>query len=79
VDEFRAHHGPVIAQVPGVVLDVRAKANEQIGAHEPIIVIEAMKIEMPVSLPVDAKITAIHVKAGDRIQPGQTLVTWEPK
>ena len=78
VDEFRAHHGPIVAQVPGVVLDVRAKVNELIGAQTPILVIEAMKIEMPVSLPVPSKITAIHVKRGDRISPGQTLVTWEP-
>jgi biotin carboxyl carrier protein len=61
-----------------VVLDVRAKVNEVVDAQEPILVVEAMKIEMPMTLPVPARITAIHVKQGDRIKPGQTLVTWEP-
>ncbi|PWT87565.1 MAG: hypothetical protein C5B54_12165, partial [Acidobacteria bacterium] len=78
VDDIKTHHGPIVAQVPGVVLDVRAKINEIIEPRTPILVVEAMKIEMPMVLPIAAKITAIHVRRGDRIQPGQTLVTWEP-
>jgi acetyl/propionyl-CoA carboxylase alpha subunit len=78
VEDVRAHHGPIVAQVPGVVLDIRAKVDDVVEAQSPILVIEAMKIEMPMSLPVTAKITSINVKRGDRIQPGQTLVTWEP-
>ena len=78
VEDFKTHHGPIVAQVPGVVLNVRAQVNEVVGAQEPILVVEAMKIEMPMSLPVPARITAIHVKEGDRIKPGQTLISWEP-
>ena len=78
VEEAKSHRGPIVAQVPGVVLDVRAKVNEVVDAQEPILVVEAMKIEMPMTLPVPARITAIHVKQGDRIKPGQTLVSWEP-
>jgi 3-methylcrotonyl-CoA carboxylase alpha subunit len=77
-DDLRAHHGPIIAQVPGVVLEVRANSNDTVAALQPILIVEAMKIEMPFSLPIPAKILMIHVKAGDRIVPGQTLVTWEP-
>jgi biotin carboxyl carrier protein len=73
-----AHHGPIIAQVPGIVLDVRAQTGAVVAAHEPVLVVEAMKIEMPMSLPIAARITSISVKTGDRIQPGQTLVTWDP-
>ncbi len=78
IDDVRAHHGPILAQMPGVVLDVRAAVDQIVQPQSPILIIEAMKIEMPMSLPVAAKITAIRVKRGDRIQPGQTLVTWEP-
>jgi acetyl/propionyl-CoA carboxylase alpha subunit len=78
VEDAKSHRGPIVAQVPGVVLDVRAKVNEVVDAQEPILVVEAMKIEMPMTLPVQARITAIHVKQGDRIKPGQTLVSWEP-
>jgi acetyl/propionyl-CoA carboxylase alpha subunit len=77
-DDLTLHHGPIVARVPGVVLDIRAGAGDMVKAQDPILVIEAMKIEMPMSLPIDARITTIHVKRGDRIQPGQTLVTWEP-
>lgn len=72
------HHGPLMAQVPGLVLDLRAKVGDIVEARTPILVVEAMKIEMPMSLPVAAKITAINVKQGDRILPGQPLVLWEP-
>lgn len=78
VKDVKAHHGPIVAQVPGVVLDVRARVNEIVEARTPILIVEAMKIEMPMILPIAAKITAIHVRRGDRIQPGQTLVVWEP-
>lgn len=72
------HHGPLMAQVPGLVLDVRAKVDDVVEPRVPILVIEAMKIEMPMSLPVAARITSVNVKQGDRILPGQPLVTWEP-
>lgn len=75
--DLKTQHGPIVAQVPGVVLDVRVKPKDIVEARSPILVIEAMKIEMPMSLAVNAKITGIHVKPGDRIQPGQTLITWE--
>lgn len=78
VEDIRAHHGPIISQVPGIVLDVRAKAGDIVEARSPILVIEGMKIEMPMGLPINSKITEISVKPGDRIQPGQVLVTWEP-
>jgi pyruvate carboxylase subunit B len=77
-EDLRTHHGPITTQVPGVVLDIRARADDIVEANQPILIIEAMKIEMPFTLPIAAKITAVHVKTGDRIQPGQTLVTWEP-
>ena len=77
-EDLRTHHGPLTAQVPGVVLEVRAAANQIVEAFQPILIVEAMKIEMPFSLPIAVKIKDVHVKSGDRILPGQTLVTWEP-
>ncbi|MCI0413071.1 ATP-grasp domain-containing protein [bacterium] len=78
VEDLRTHHGPITAQVPGVVLEVRAKAEDIVHAMQPILIVEAMKIEMPFALPIAARITEILVQPGDRIMPGQTLVTWEP-
>ncbi|MGH9856250.1 MAG: biotin/lipoyl-containing protein, partial [Acidobacteriota bacterium] len=78
IEDLRTHHGPIIAQVPGVVLEVRSQPGDTVKALQPILIVEAMKIEMPFTLPITAKITGILVKQGDRILPGQTLVTWEP-
>jgi 3-methylcrotonyl-CoA carboxylase alpha subunit len=78
IEDLRTHHGPIVAQVPGVVLELRAQSGDIVEALQPILIVEAMKIEMPFTLPIIAKITGILVKQGDRILPGQTLVTWEP-
>jgi 3-methylcrotonyl-CoA carboxylase alpha subunit len=78
IADLRTHHGPITAQVPGVVLQVRARPNDIVEALQPILIVEAMKIEMPFVLPIAARITEIHVGPGDRILPGQQLVTWEP-
>lgn len=78
IEDLRTHHGPIVAQVPGVVLEIRVKPQQIVEALQPILIVEAMKIEMPFTLPIEARITGIHVKSGDRIMPGQTLVTWEP-
>ncbi len=78
IQDLRTHHGPITAQVPGVILEIRAKPDDIVEALQPILIVEAMKIEMPFTLSVSARILAIHVKTGDRILPGQTLVTWEP-
>lgn len=77
-DAHAHHHGPIVSRVPGLVLDVRSQEGDTVSAHQPVIVLEAMKIEMPVSLPVEARITMIHVKPGERVMPGQNLITWEP-
>lgn len=77
-EDLRAHHGPITTQVPGVVLEVRAEPGQTVPALQPILIVEAMKIEMPFTLPISAKIVSVQVKSGDRIMPGQTLVIWEP-
>ena len=79
IEDAQSHHlGPVVSRVPGLVLEIRSVPGQTVAAHQPVLVLEAMKIEMPVSLPVDGRITMIHVKQGDRIMPGQTLITWQP-
>jgi biotin carboxyl carrier protein len=61
------------APMPGRVVAVRRRAGEVVAAHEPVVVLEAMKMEHSISAPLAGTVTALHVKAGDQVQRGDAL------
>ena len=60
--------------MPGTVLAVAVAAGDEVTAHDPLVVLEAMKMEMPVLAPFTATVTAVHVAAGDQVASGAVLV-----
>ena len=61
--------------MPGTVLARRGRGRAtSVTAHEPLVVLEAMKMEMPVLAPFTATVTAVHVAAGDQVASGALLV-----
>ncbi|MEJ8546809.1 pyruvate carboxylase [Brevibacillus borstelensis] len=65
------------ASMPGKVLKVLVAAGDKVRKGEHILVSEAMKMETTIQAPVDGKIKAVHVKAGDAIETGDLLVEME--
>ena len=65
----------VTAQMPGVVLRVVAQPGEQVHEGEPILVLEAMKMEVGVPAPTDGQVSSIEVEVGQHVANGQTLAT----
>jgi methylmalonyl-CoA carboxyltransferase small subunit len=63
--------------VAGVVVRVNAQPGQQIQANDPLLVLEAMKMETNITSPVAGKIKAINTKVGDGVQVGQVLVEFE--
>ena len=61
------------APMPGRVVAVRARAGDAVQAHEPLIVIEAMKMEHAVLSPHSGTLTRLEVAVGDQVQRGATL------
>ena len=59
---------------PGTVIAVPVAVGDSVTAHDPLVVLEAMKMEMPVLAPFAATVTAVHVAAGDQVAAGTTLV-----
>ncbi|TWU42507.1 biotin/lipoyl-containing protein [Novipirellula artificiosorum] len=70
-----ANRTQVIAQMPGVVFKVIVGPGDKVREGDPILILEAMKMEMEVSSPVNGTIAEIRFHVGDKVATGQVLAT----
>jgi len=59
--------------IAGLVIAVLAAAGDPVARRQPVMVIEAMKMENNVSPEVDGVLKALHVSPGDAVKAGQVL------
>jgi acetyl/propionyl-CoA carboxylase alpha subunit len=69
--------GPV-TPVPGTVTAVLVAAGDAVTAGDPLVMIEAMKMEHRVSADQDGTVTAVHVAVGDSVDAHQVVVSVAP-
>jgi acetyl/propionyl-CoA carboxylase alpha subunit len=69
--------GRVTAPMPGKVIEVRVADGDTVESHQPLVVLEAMKMEQIVTAPYDAGIRSVDVRVGDQVSSGTVLVTLE--
>jgi pyruvate carboxylase subunit B len=69
--------GDVTSSMPGTVIDILVKIGDEISAGDPVLVIEAMKMENEVPAPIGGMVKAIHVAKGDNVNPDEALVEIE--
>ncbi len=67
----------VKADVTGKVWKVEAKPGDALEEEDPIIILESMKMEIPVSAPTDGKVVDVLVAEGDPVKEGQTVALFE--
>ena len=65
----------VTAGAAGKVFKVEANVGQAVKAGDPVVIIEAMKMEIPVVAPQDGTVASIDVAVGDAVDAGQTLAT----
>ena len=63
------------APVPGLILRITANVGDTVKAGDEILVMEAMKMEMPIKAPKDGVVASINVSGGDKVNAGDTLAT----
>lgn len=66
------------APMPGKILDVKAKAGGEVKKGEPLVVMEAMKMEHTLVAPRDGKIADVSASPGTQTAEGVVLVKLEP-
>jgi acetyl-CoA/propionyl-CoA carboxylase, biotin carboxylase, biotin carboxyl carrier protein len=67
----------VTAPMPGTVIRVEVAPGDRVRARQSLVVLEAMKMEIPVHSPFDGSVKAVHVAAGDRVAGGTVLFELE--
>ena len=65
----------VTAGAAGKVFKVEASVGQAVKAGDPVIILEAMKMEIPVVAPQDGTVATINVAVGDAVESGDVLAT----
>jgi acetyl-CoA carboxylase biotin carboxyl carrier protein len=65
----------VQAHITGTVWKIEVKAGETVDEGQTLVIIESMKMEMPVESPVKGKVDQIAVSEGQSVDEGAVLLT----
>lgn len=66
------------APMPATVVTIAAGPGVQVAAGDPVIVLEAMKMELVVRAPRAGQVTAVHCRVGEIVRPGTRLAELAP-
>jgi len=72
-----AHHGSLAAPMPATVRKVMVEAGASVKKGDTLLVLEAMKMELPVRAPGDGIVKKVACREGDLVQAGVPLVEFE--
>lgn len=65
----------VTAGAAGKVFKIEANVGTSVKKGDPVVIVEAMKMEIPVVAPEDGTVASIDVAVGDAVEAGATLAT----
>jgi acetyl-CoA carboxylase biotin carboxyl carrier protein len=65
----------VNAHITGTVWKIEVRVGEEVTEGQSCVILESMKMEMPVEAPNAGKVEKIHVTEGEAVSEGQLLVT----
>ena len=67
----------IVAPMVGKVVKVLVEVGQEVSEDDPVLMLEAMKVEMPVVAPEDGTVTAIKVKEGETVEGDSVLIEME--
>ena len=75
--EDAAAAGSLAAPMPGKVIQVMVEAGARVKKGQPLLILEAMKMEHTITAPADGVVKEINFAAGEQVLEGAELVTLE--
>ena len=64
----------IIAPMPGKIVDVLVKEGADVSKGEPVLILEAMKMQNELQSPVDGKVIAVNARANTNVNKDEVLV-----
>jgi biotin carboxyl carrier protein len=68
---------PVQAPMVGKILQVLVNVGDEVAEDDPVVVMEAMKMEINVVAPVSGRVVEVRVAPGDAVETDQVLALIE--
>jgi acetyl-CoA carboxylase biotin carboxyl carrier protein len=65
----------VTAHITGTVWKIQVKVGDAVAEEQSVVILESMKMEMPVESPAAGKVASIAVKEGQPVEEGDVLLT----
>jgi acetyl-CoA carboxylase biotin carboxyl carrier protein len=73
----RAMPTDVTAHITGTVWKIEVAMGDPVEEEQTVVILESMKMEMPVEAPAAGRVVAIAVKEGQAVDEGDVLLTLE--
>jgi len=67
----------VVAHITGTVWKIEVKVGDAVKEGDTVVILESMKMEMPVEATASGRVREIKVKESEAVQEGQPLVVLE--
>jgi propionyl-CoA carboxylase alpha chain len=71
--------GDILANMPGMVRDIKVCIGDEVVKDQAIIILEAMKMENILTAPIDGTVQSINIEVGQSVMVGDTLMSIKSK
>ena len=68
---------PVLSEIPGTVFKVEVEVGDVVAEDDPVVILESMKMEIPVGAPSAGRVAEILVEEGEPVEEGQEVAVIE--
>jgi 3-methylcrotonyl-CoA carboxylase alpha subunit len=76
-ESMAADAGAVRSPLPGKIIDLRVKAGDKVERGQPLLVLEAMKMEHTLTAPADGTVKSVRYAVGEQVAEGAELIEFE--
>ncbi len=67
----------MLSEIPGTVFKIEVDVGDEVAEDDPVIILESMKMEIPVGAPSAGRVAEILVEEGEPVEEGQEVAVIE--